>query len=49
MTERTSIIHCWTRDLTGYFIYLLLISTIGPLLFGFHLVSTYIVLTLIWS
>ncbi|KAK5172447.1 general substrate transporter [Cryomyces antarcticus] len=27
----------WFKDLTGYFIYLLLISTIGPLLFGFHL------------
>ncbi|KAK3060924.1 hypothetical protein LTS18_007411, partial [Coniosporium uncinatum] len=27
----------WFRDLTPYFIYVLLISTIGPLLFGFHL------------
>jgi len=28
----------WFRDLTPYFIYVLIISTIGPLLFGFHLV-----------
>ena len=29
----------WLKDLTPYFLYLLFISTIGPLLFGFHLVS----------
>lgn len=28
----------WVRDLTGYFLYVLFISTLGPLLFGFHLV-----------
>lgn len=27
----------WFKDLTPYFIYLLLVSTIGPLLFGYHL------------
>ncbi|KAF2817137.1 uncharacterized protein BDZ99DRAFT_404568 [Mytilinidion resinicola] len=27
----------WLSDLTPYFLYLLFISTIGPLLFGFHL------------
>ncbi|THZ62588.1 vacuolar protein sorting-associated protein 73 [Aureobasidium pullulans] len=27
----------WFKDLTPYFIYILLVSTIGPLLFGFHL------------
>ncbi|KAF2670221.1 hypothetical protein BT63DRAFT_432617 [Microthyrium microscopicum] len=27
----------WLRDLTPYFLYLLFISTIGPLLFGYHL------------
>jgi len=27
----------WLRDLTPYFLYLLMISTIGPLLFGYHL------------
>ncbi|KAF2087251.1 general substrate transporter [Saccharata proteae CBS 121410] len=27
----------WARDLTGYFTYVLLVATIGPLLFGFHL------------
>lgn len=26
------------RNLTGYFVYILLVATIGPLLFGFHLV-----------
>jgi len=26
------------QELTGYFLYLLLVSTLGPLLFGFHLV-----------
>jgi hypothetical protein len=29
----------WTKDLTGYFMFLLIASTIGPLLFGFHLVT----------
>lgn len=29
-----------THDLTGYFIYLLLLATQGPLLFGYHLVSS---------
>jgi hypothetical protein len=29
----------WAKDLTPYFLYVLLISTIGPLLFGYHLVS----------
>lgn len=28
----------WVKDLTPYFMYLLLVATIGPLLFGFHLV-----------
>ncbi|KAJ4376073.1 Bifunctional purine biosynthesis protein PurH [Neocucurbitaria cava] len=27
----------WFRHLTGYFVYILLIATLGPLLFGFHL------------
>ncbi|OCT52889.1 Vacuolar protein sorting-associated protein 73 [Cladophialophora carrionii] len=27
----------WSQELTPYFIYLLLISTLGPLLFGYHL------------
>jgi len=27
------------KDLTGYFIYLLAVSTIGTLLFGYHLAS----------
>ncbi|KAG9947008.1 general substrate transporter, partial [Aureobasidium melanogenum] len=27
----------WFKDLTPYFVYILLVSTIGPLLFGFHL------------
>ncbi|KAF2838308.1 vacuolar protein sorting-associated protein 73 [Patellaria atrata CBS 101060] len=27
----------WFKDLTPYFLYLILVSTIGPLLFGFHL------------
>lgn len=31
----------WFKDLTPYFIYLLLVSTIGPLLFGYHLVCIY--------
>jgi len=39
MVDRASMIPSWTRDLTWYFTYLLFISTIGPLLFGFHLVS----------
>lgn len=29
----------WLRDLSPYFLYLMAISTMGPLLFGFHLVS----------
>lgn len=28
----------WFRHLTGYFVYILLVATLGPLLFGFHLV-----------
>jgi hypothetical protein len=28
----------WSSGLTGYFIYILFIATLGPLLFGFHLV-----------
>lgn len=27
----------WFGDLTGYFVYILLVATLGPLLFGFHL------------
>lgn len=27
----------WFGDLTGYFVYILFIATLGPLLFGFHL------------
>ncbi|KAF2452943.1 general substrate transporter [Lineolata rhizophorae] len=27
----------WLKDLTGYFIFILFVATIGPLLFGFHL------------
>jgi hypothetical protein len=30
----------WFGDLTGYFVYILFIATLGPLLFGFHLVRT---------
>lgn len=30
----------WSSKLTPYFIYLLLSATLGPLLFGYHLVST---------
>jgi uncharacterized membrane protein len=26
------------RNLTGYFVYILSLATLGPLLFGFHLV-----------
>ena len=29
----------WFRDLTPYFLYVLFIATLGPLLFGFHLVG----------
>jgi hypothetical protein len=32
----------WLRDLSPYFLYVLLTSTVGPLLFGYHLVSCYI-------
>jgi hypothetical protein len=28
----------WLRDLTPYFLYVLFIVTLGPLLFGYHLV-----------
>jgi len=28
----------WFKDITGYLIYLLTVATIGPLLFGYHLV-----------
>lgn len=28
----------WFSNLTGYFVYILLVATLGPLLFGFHLV-----------
>jgi hypothetical protein len=28
----------WFSGLTGYFVYILLVATLGPLLFGFHLV-----------
>lgn len=28
----------WFSSLTGYFVYILSIATLGPLLFGFHLV-----------
>lgn len=31
----------WFGDLTGYFVYILFIATLGPLLFGFHLVRCY--------
>lgn len=27
----------WSRDLTPYFVYVLFVATLGPLLFGFHL------------
>lgn len=29
----------WFTDLTGYFLYTLFVATLGPLLFGFHLVG----------
>ena len=28
----------WFSSLTGYFVYILSVATLGPLLFGFHLV-----------
>lgn len=28
----------WFANLTGFFLYLLSVATLGPLLFGFHLV-----------
>ncbi len=28
----------WSEELTPYFIYLLFVATLGPLLFGYHLV-----------
>jgi hypothetical protein len=31
----------WFDGLTGYFVYILLVATLGPLLFGFHLVRYY--------
>lgn len=33
----------WFRDLTPYFLYVLFIATLGPLLFGFHLVGVTLV------
>lgn len=30
----------WVKDLTFYFVFLLITATIGPLLFGFHLVRS---------
>ena len=30
----------WFTDLTAYFVYVLFVATLGPLLFGFHLVPT---------
>ena len=30
----------WFTDLTPYFLYVLFTATLGPLLFGFHLVNT---------
>lgn len=30
----------WFRGLTPYFIYILFVATLGPLLFGFHLVRS---------
>ena len=33
----TSKLKSWSQELTPYFLYLLLISTLGPLLFGYHL------------
>jgi hypothetical protein len=29
----------WFDGLTGYFVYILFVATLGPLLFGFHLVG----------
>ncbi|KAF2127013.1 hypothetical protein P153DRAFT_377920 [Dothidotthia symphoricarpi CBS 119687] len=29
----------WSSGLTGYFVYILLVATLGPLLFGFHLMN----------
>ena len=29
----------WFSSLTGYFVYILSVATLGPLLFGFHLVG----------
>lgn len=29
----------WFTDLTPYFLYVLFVATLGPLLFGFHLVT----------
>ena len=30
----------WFSSLTGYFVYILSVATLGPLLFGFHLVRS---------
>jgi hypothetical protein len=37
----------WLRDLTPYFLYLLFVTTIGPLLFGYHLVRLNCILPLL--
>jgi hypothetical protein len=34
----------WFDGLTGYFVYILFIATLGPLLFGFHLVTDMLLL-----
>jgi hypothetical protein len=36
----------WFTDLTPYFLYVLFVATLGPLLFGFHLVDTSALITL---
>ncbi|KIW89544.1 uncharacterized protein Z519_09700 [Cladophialophora bantiana CBS 173.52] len=33
----TSKLRSWSQELTPYFLYLLLVATLGPLLFGYHL------------
>ena len=32
-------LRAWSHELTPYFIYLLFVATLGPLLFGYHLVG----------
>lgn len=32
-------LRAWSHDLTGYFVYLVIIGTLGPFLFGYHLVG----------